>query len=141
MQFDPTDISLRDVYTLMVQLIQPRPIAWVSSVSKTGIANLAPYSFFNGVGANPPTLLFCPANKKDGGRKDSLTNVLETKEFVVNVVSATDAEIMNQSSAEYSSETSEFEAIGINTLDSSIVTPPRVASSSWTACSINWFPW
>lgn len=129
MQFDPTDISLRDVYTLMVQLIQPRPIAWVSSVSKTGIANLAPYSFFNGVGANPPTLLFCPANKKDGGRKDSLTNVLETKEFVVNVVSATDAEIMNQSSAEYSSETSEFEAIGINTLDSSIVTPPRVASS------------
>ena len=129
MQFDPTELSVRDVYTLMVQLITPRPIAWVSTVSKSGVANLAPYSFFNGVGANPPTVMFCPANQRDGSQKDSLRNVLETNEFVVNMVSAADAESMNQSSANYGSEISEFEAIGIKTLPSKKVSPVRVASS------------
>jgi len=129
MQFDPTNISPRAIYSLMVQLITPRPIAWISTVSNSGITNLAPYSFYNGVGANPPSLLFCPANKKDGSRKDSLTNVLETGEFVVNVVGMTDAERMNQSSAEYSADVSEIESLEIATLDSSIVGPPRVASS------------
>ena len=129
MQIDPTESSVREIYTLMVQLITPRPIAWVSSVSKTGVTNLAPYSFFNGVGANPPTVVFCPANQRDGSPKDSLRNVLETNEFVVNVVSSDDAAVMNQSSANYDSEVSEFEAIGIETLESEKVTPPRIASS------------
>lgn len=129
MQFDPTDMGIRDVYLLMVQLITPRPIAWVSSVSKTGTTNLAPYSFFNGVGANPPSLLFCPVNRRDGSKKDSLLNVLDTKEFVVNVVSGADADIMNRTSADYPSEVSEFEALGIETVDSQIVKPPRVTSS------------
>jgi flavin reductase (DIM6/NTAB) family NADH-FMN oxidoreductase RutF len=129
MQFDPSTMGIRDVYTLMVQLITPRPIAWVSSMSEDGIANLAPYSFFNGVGANPPSVLFCPVNRRDGSKKDSLINVLQTKEFVVNVVSAADAEIMNDTSADYSSETSEIEALGIKTLASKKVSPPRVASS------------
>ena len=114
MQFDPSDMGIRDVYTLMVQLITPRPIAWVSSVSKTGVTNLAPYSFFNGVGANPPSVLYCPVNRRDGSQKDSLLNVLDTKEFVVNVVSAANAEIMNQSSADFESEVSEFEALDID---------------------------
>lgn len=122
-------MGIRDVYTLMVQLITPRPIAWVSSMSKHGVANLAPYSFFNGIGANPPSVLFCPVNRRDGSKKDSLLNVLETKEFVVNVVSAADAEIMNGTSADYSSETSEIEALGIETIASKKVSPPRVASS------------
>ena len=129
MQIDPTESSVREIYTLMVQLITPRPIAWVSSVSKAGVTNLAPYSFFNGVGANPPTVVFCPANQRDGSPKDSLRNVLETNEFVVNVVSSDDAALMNQSSANYDSEVSEFEAIGIETLESEKVTPPRIASS------------
>ena len=129
MQFNPTEMGIRDVYTLMVQLITPRPIAWVSSVSKDGVTNLAPYSFFNGVGANPPSVLFCPVNRRDGSQKDSLLNVLDTKEFVVNVVSSSDADIMNQSSADFGSEVSEFEALGIATLDSQIIAPPRVASS------------
>lgn len=129
MQFDPANMGIRDVYTLMVQLITPRPIAWVSSVSKSGTNNLAPYSFFNGIGANPPSVLFCPVNRRDGSQKDSLLNVLETKEFVVNVVSADNAELMNKTSADYDSEVSEFDALGIETVDSKIVTPPRVASS------------
>jgi len=129
MQLNPTELSVREIYTLMVQLITPRPIAWVSSISKSGITNLAPYSFFNGVGANPPTVVFCPANQRDGSQKDSLRNVLDTKEFVVNIVSAADAESMNQSSANYDSEVSEFEAIGIGTIASQKVSPPRVASS------------
>ena len=129
MRIDPAESSVREIYSLMVQLITPRPIAWVSSVSKTGVTNLAPYSFFNGVGANPPTVVFCPANQRDGSQKDSLRNVLETKEFVVNVVSAADAELMNQSSANYDSEVSEFEAIGIETLASEKISPLRIASS------------
>ena len=129
MQFDPSNMGIRDVYTLMVQLITPRPIAWVSSISKDGVTNLAPYSFFNGVGANPPSVLYCPVNRRDGSQKDSLLNVLDTKEFVVSVVSAADAEIMNKSSADFASEISEFEALGIKTLPSEKIAPPRVASS------------
>ena len=129
MQFDPSTMGIRDVYTLMVQLITPRPIAWVSSVSKDGVNNLAPYSFFNGIGANPPSLLYCPVNRRDGSKKDSLLNVLDTKEFVVNVVSAADAELMNNTSADYDSNISEIEALNIETVDSTIVQPPRVASS------------
>ena len=129
MEFNPSEMSIRDVYTLMVQLITPRPIAWVSSVSNAGTTNLAPYSFFNGVGANPPALLFCPVNRRDGSRKDSLLNVLETKEFVVNVVSAKNAELMNQTSADYPSDVSEFESLEIATVDSKIVKPPRVAAA------------
>ena len=129
MQFDPTELSVREVYSLMVQLITPRPIAWVSTVSKSGVTNLAPYSFFNGVGANPPTVVFCPANQRDGSQKDSLRNVLDTNEFVVNIVSSANAKSMNQTSANYDSDVSEFEANGIGTIASEKVMPPRVASS------------
>jgi len=129
MQFEPEKEKIRDIYQLMVQLITPRPIAWVSTISKTGITNLAPYSFFNGVGANPPSLLFCPVNTRDGSRKDSLRNVLDTTEFVVNVVSAADAETMNMTSANYDSEVSEIDALNIETVPSEFVKPPRVASS------------
>ena len=79
MQFDPANMGIVDTYRLMVQLITPRPIAWVSTVSKTGVNNLAPYSFFNGIGANPPSVLFCPVNRRDGSQKDSLLNVLDTR--------------------------------------------------------------
>lgn len=129
MKFDPTEMGIRDVYTLMVQLITPRPIAWVSTISETGATNLAPYSFFNGVGANPPSVLFCPVNRRDGSQKDSLINVLKTGEFVVNVVSSAHAELMNQTSADFDAQTSEFDQLGITTTDSIKIKPPRVAKS------------
>lgn len=129
MQIDPADMSTRDVYRLLVQLVVPRPIAWVSTVSDTGVTNLAPYSFFNAVGANPPTLMFCPVNKRDGSFKDSLRNVIDNGQFVVNVVSYDLGPAMVQSSKEFEAEISEFETIGIESVDATIVTPPRVANS------------
>ena len=86
MQFEPSVMPPRDVYHWMTRLINPRPIAWVSSISNQGIPNLAPYSFFNGVGSTPPTLLFCPANRRDGSPKDTLANIQQVGEFVVNIV-------------------------------------------------------
>ncbi len=129
MQFNPAEMGIREVYTLMVQLITPRPIAWVSTVSKGGVTNLAPYSFFNGIGANPPSVLFCPVNRRDGSKKHSLLNVLETGEFVVNLVCFDDAEVMVQTSADFEENHSEIDALGIETAASSLVQPPRVASS------------
>jgi flavin reductase (DIM6/NTAB) family NADH-FMN oxidoreductase RutF len=90
MEIDPRSIEARDRYRLMIGSIVPRPIAVVSTVSPDGRPNLAPYSFFNGVGAEPMTLLFCPANKGDGSEKDTLHNCKPaneggTGEFVVNL--------------------------------------------------------
>lgn len=129
MEFDPDSMSTRDVYLKMVSLITPRPIAWVSTLSQTGVANLAPYSFFNGIGANPPSLMFAPVNRRDGSRKDSLLNVENNGQFVVNVVSFEQAESMNQTSADFDSETSEFSACGLTPLESMKVSPPRVAEA------------
>jgi flavin reductase (DIM6/NTAB) family NADH-FMN oxidoreductase RutF len=129
MQYDPDKMSIRDIYRLMVQLITPRPIAWVSSISASGVTNLAPFSFFNGVGANPPSVVFCPVNRPDGSLKDSLLNIKATREFVVNVVSYDLAETMNLTSAEYDREVSEFDMLGIATAPSVLIAPPRVAKS------------
>ena len=129
MQFDPNEMKVRDIYGLLVQLVVPRPIAWVSSISDTGVTNLAPYSFFNAVGANPPTLMFCPVNRRDGSFKDSLSNVIENGEFVVNVVSHDLGPAMKETATDFDSEISEFEAVGIDVLDSTSVKPPRVANS------------
>ena len=129
MQFDPSNMNVRDIYQLLVQLVVPRPIAWVSTVSDAGVTNLAPFSFFNAVGANPPTLVFCPVNKRDGSFKDSLANVIDNGEFVVNVVSYDLGDTMFQTAAEFDKEISEFEAVGIESVPSVCVQPPRVAKS------------
>jgi len=84
---EPRKISESQLYGLMTRLIVPRPIAWVSTRSLSGIDNLAPYSYFNAVGTVPPTLMFCPANKADGSKKDTLRNIEETGQFAVNIVS------------------------------------------------------
>ena len=129
MQFVPSNMNVRDIYQLLVQLVVPRPIAWVSTVSDAGVTNLAPFSFFNAVGANPPTLMFCPVNKRDGSFKDSLANVIDNGEFVVNVVSYDLGDTMFQTAAEFDKEISEFEAVGIESVPSVCVQPPRVAKS------------
>jgi len=112
----------------MVQLITPRPIAWVSTLSREGVANLAPYSFFNGVGANPPLVMFCPANNRAGDPKDTLRNIQQNGEFVVNMVTEAMGEQMNQTAAEYSPETDEFVAAGVSQVSSARVQVPRVGS-------------
>jgi flavin reductase (DIM6/NTAB) family NADH-FMN oxidoreductase RutF len=129
MQIDTSTTDPRETYKHMIACILPRPIAWVSSLSPNGIANLAPFSFFNGVCGNPPTVVFSAANKRDGSKKDTLRNIETTKEFVVNIVPFSLAEAMNASAAEYDYEENEFEKIGIAQGPSEKVKPPRVKDS------------
>jgi flavin reductase (DIM6/NTAB) family NADH-FMN oxidoreductase RutF len=129
MNLDPDNVSASTMYQHLIRIIAPRPIAWVSTVSSSGTANLAPFSFFTGAGSRPPSVVFCPANRRDGTPKDSLRNILDTKQFVINVVPYHLADAMNLSSAELPSGESEFEFTGILTAPSRIVTPPRVAAS------------
>src|ERR1700735_1164123 len=97
------DVSKADVvavYRALVGLVTPRPIAWVTTVDRDGRVNLAPFSFFNAFGANPPVVVFSPTLRRDGSRKDTLLNVEATGEFVVNAAVASLAVQVNQSSKE-----------------------------------------
>lgn len=129
MEFDPATLATPVLYQHLIRTIMPRPIAWVSTISANGQTNLAPFSFFTGIGSKPASLLFCPVNKRDGSPKDTLRNILETREFVVGVVPFALVESMNLSSAELPPEESEFELTGLKTAPSVRVRPPRVESS------------
>ena len=131
---DPGEHPSRQIYKIMTGIIVPRPIALVSTVDRDGVANVAPFSFFCGVGSVPPTLLFCPALRATTGtdptrRKDTLRNVEETGEFVVNVVSDAIAAAANVTAAEVPSDVDEFELAGLTAVPSVVVRPPRVAES------------
>ena len=126
MQIDPTTIPPREIYQRMVSMIVPRPIAWVSTLSTAGVANIAPFSFFTGVTSHPPTLVFCVGNKRGGVPKDTAANILENEEFVVNMVPPEYAQTMVQTSAPYAAEVSEFDVASVSTLPSVRVRPPRV---------------
>lgn len=117
---------MRQFYDAMVTVITPRPIAWVSTVDADGTCNLAPYSFFNGVGVNPPTLMFCPANRADGGPKDTLANIRANGEFVVNIVTESFAEAMKKSADDSAPDADEFELTETDKFPSTLVKPPRV---------------
>ena len=129
MEINLSTARASSIYQHLIRVIAPRPIAWVSTVSATGVTNLAPFSFFTGVGSRPPSVLFCPANRRDGGPKDTLKNILQTQEFVINVVPYRLAEAMNLSSAELPSEESEFELTGLQISESAVVKAPGVSSS------------
>ena len=130
MEISPDGLPWNSLYKLLSGAIVPRPIGWISSLDADGVANLAPFSFFNMVCANPPTVLFCPMVRgTDRGEKDSLRNVRETGEFVVNIVSADLAEAMNLSSTEFPRGVDEFAAAGLQKAASTVVRPPGVAAS------------
>ncbi|HWQ52883.1 MAG TPA: flavin reductase family protein [Bryobacteraceae bacterium] len=130
MIIDPPAADYRNIYKLMVGAIVPRPIAFVSTVSPAGVLNLAPFSFFTGISANPPVICFSPMVRgSDACRKDTLANVEATGEFVVNVVSEDFAPAMNACSAEFPPEVDEFEVSGLTPLASDLIRPPRVAES------------
>jgi len=127
---NPSEHDYRDVYKLMVGVIVPRPIAFVSTISADGIRNLAPFSFFTGISANPPVICFSPMVRgSDGTRKDTLLNIEAVKEFVVHVVSEEFAEKMNICAAEYPPEVDEFEMSGLTPVASDLVKPARVKES------------
>lgn len=129
MQIDLANIEARESYFYLISSITPRPIAWVSSCSNGGHHNLAPFSFFCGVCAHPPTLAFSPVNRPDGSQKDTVRNIRENGEFVVNVVTESLAEKMNISAAEFGFHESEFEKGKIESVDSVNIRPLRVANS------------
>jgi flavin reductase (DIM6/NTAB) family NADH-FMN oxidoreductase RutF len=127
---DPAEAGHQDVYKLLIGAIVPRPIAFVSTISPEGILNLAPFSFFTAVSANPPVICFCPVRRPGPDpRKDTLRNISATREFVVNIVSEEFAQKMNICSAEFPPEVDEFAASGLTPVQSDLVKPPRVAES------------
>jgi flavin reductase (DIM6/NTAB) family NADH-FMN oxidoreductase RutF len=126
MRLDFTSLRPRDAYAWMISTILPRPVAWVSTISAAEKTNLAPFSFFQGITANPPTLMFVPVNTRDGTKKDTVRNIEQVPEFVVNLVSFAQAEKMNATSAMLPYGDSEFDACGIATAPSERVRPPRV---------------
>lgn len=126
----PQEQDYRDIYKLMVGVIVPRPIAFVSTVSPDGIRNLAPFSFFTAISANPPVICFCPMIRgEDASRKDTLRNIEAVREFVVNVVSEEFAAQMNVCSTEFPPDVDEFEVSGLTPIPSDLVKPPRVKES------------
>ena len=127
---DPGAAETRNIYKLLIGAILPRPIAFVSSLSADGIRNLAPFSFFTAISANPPVICFSPmVRSSDGAHKDTLNNIEATREFVVNIVSEEFAQQMNLCSGEYPPEVDEFQVSGLTPVPSDLVKPPRVRES------------
>lgn len=130
MHLDPATLPWDLAYKYLNGAILPRPIAFVSTVNEEGRTNLAPFSFFTAVAANPMTICFSVMRRgTDGQKKDTLRNIEATGEFVVNVVSESFVEKMNVTAAEFPPEVSEFEEAGFTQAPSVVVKPPRVGES------------
>jgi flavin reductase (DIM6/NTAB) family NADH-FMN oxidoreductase RutF len=137
MNLRPADLPYGEFYRLLIGSVVPRPIGWVSTVSAAGQPNLAPFSFFNAVCGKPPILVFATGVRtvraegapSAGEIKDTLRNVREAKEFVVNVVTYELAQQMNLTSGEYDSSVNEFELAKLTPRAATLVRPPMVAES------------
>lgn len=130
MEIKTDTLEWRDAYKLLQGSVLPRPIAFVSSQDENGIANLAPFSFFTVISANPMMVCFSPMRRgSDGAKKDTLKNIEGTKEFVINIVSEDFVHQMNDCATEFASDVDEFEASGLTKVDSVAVKPSRVKES------------
>lgn len=130
MQFDMRALPLGARYKLLNSTVTPRPIAWVTTVNGAGLVNAAPYSFFNVCGIEPPlVVLGLLKDFRTRALKDTARNIIETGEFVVNLVSEADAPAMNLSSVDAPADVSEVDYAGIQTTPSSEVRPPRIATA------------
>ena len=116
-----TEHSWRAMYRLYISFIVPRPIAFASTVSASGAPNLAPFSFYNMISANPPVVMFCPSINRSGRKKDTLVNIEATKEFVIATVTEPIIEQMNTCSTEFAPGVSEFEKSGLTPVPASMV--------------------
>lgn len=116
-------------YAMLASLVTPRPIAWVTTLGPDGVVNVAPFSFFNVLGASPPIVGFCPGDREDGTPKDTARNIRLTHDFVVNLVDETVAEAMNRTAASLPYGVSELQSAGLTTRPSSVVRPPRIAEA------------
>jgi flavin reductase (DIM6/NTAB) family NADH-FMN oxidoreductase RutF len=128
---NPKETGVESIYKLLIGAIVPRPIAFISTLNKKGEANLAPFSFFNGVCSNPPCMMVSIARKPDGNKKDSLINIEETEEFVVNSASEWMIEKVVHCGAKYPYGVNEMKKAGLNSLPSELVKPVRVKESAF----------
>jgi flavin reductase (DIM6/NTAB) family NADH-FMN oxidoreductase RutF len=128
MQFNCQETDETVLYKLLTGTIIPRPIGWISTIDENGINNLAPFSYFNMVSSNPPCVMF--STRRDNNKnKDTLNNVLQNEEFVVNLVTQNVVNQMNATSASVDSTIDEFELANITAIDSVLVKPKRVKES------------
>jgi flavin reductase (DIM6/NTAB) family NADH-FMN oxidoreductase RutF len=129
MQIDPLKNTYADNYKLLTNLVVPRPIAWVTSLSKSGVINLSPFSFFNAIGADPLYVIISVGSRDDGTQKDTESNIKENGEFVVNLVTEELFEAMNISAADFPAGQSELEAAHLHAAASVQIKVPRVAEA------------
>ncbi len=139
MILDPNELPLKETHKLMIGSIVPRPIAFVSSVSKDGTQNLAPFSYFNGICSNPPSIMFCPARRGyDGEIKDTLNNIRDTEEFALSIVSEDFAEKMVATATDFDPDVNEFDVSGLTPEACNKISPPKVAEARITfECTLN----
>jgi flavin reductase (DIM6/NTAB) family NADH-FMN oxidoreductase RutF len=129
MRFDMAALSGAERYKLMAGCIVPRPIAWVSSLSADGVGNVAPYSFFNMMGASPPLLVLGTMRQADGRLKDTAANILATREFVVHLVSESQLAPMNATCTDAPPEVDEAALAGLAMVPSQVVAPRTIAGA------------
>ncbi len=139
MILDPKALSLQETHKLMIGSIVPRPIAFVSTISKDGEENLAPFSYFNGICSNPPSIMFCPARRGyDGKTKDTLNNIQDTEEFALSIVSEDFAEKMVATATDFDPEVNEFDVSGLTSAGCQHISAPRVSEARITfECKLN----
>ncbi len=128
------DLKLADLapierYKLLVGLVVPRPIAWISTVNEDGVANCAPFSFFNAFSEDPPLVMVSFGPRLDGAMKHSLKNILRSGEFVVNLVDESTANAMHISSEEVPENESEFDKTGLTQAPALLISQPRIAEA------------
>jgi flavin reductase (DIM6/NTAB) family NADH-FMN oxidoreductase RutF len=127
--FDLEELEARRAYGLLARVVLPRPIALVSTLGDDGVGNLAPFSFFNLGGMNPPSVMFCPLNDREGVTKDTVRNIQQTGEYTISLVTRGMADEMNQTSWSYPPGVDEFDQVGFTRAPSIKVAPSRVAES------------
>lgn len=128
MRIDPSDYDSRRIYYLLMSSVTPRPIAWISTLSRDGVPNLAPFSFYNAVTSKPP-LISVAVSRRRRKRKDTADNASSTGEFVVNVVTTRHLDAMVTTSGDFPPEIDEFEQAGVTAAPCQVVRPPRVAEA------------
>ncbi len=131
MEFNPDTLEASAVYKLITGSVIPRPIGWISTLDNNGINNLAPFSYFNAVGEDPPHVMFSTV-RGNNTNKDTLNNVLATNQFVVNMVTEDLAEKMNATAQAVAADIDEFELVGLTPIASAKIKPMRVKESPIT---------
>lgn len=129
MKIDPSNLNWEELHELLVGAVVPRPIAFVSTVGEDGVFNVAPFSFFAAMSMRPMLVGFTSIRKRDGQKKDTLVNSEFSRDFVINVVTETLAQAMNQTSTNYPSHVDEFKEAGLTPVKADIVKSPMVAES------------